>query len=53
MENKNFYIKRVKFIKNKDNSENISNLWIICFETGDKMVKVSNYLKPVILDEFL
>ena len=53
MENKNFYIKRVKFIKNKDNSENINNLWIICFETGDKMVKVSNYLKPVILDEFL
>ena len=25
MENKNFYIKRVKFIKNKDNSENIIN----------------------------
>ena len=53
MENKNFYIKRVKFIKNKDNSENINNLWIICFETGDRMVKVSNYLKPIILDEFL
>lgn len=53
MENNKFYIKRVKFIKNKDNSENISNLWIICFETGDRMVKVSNYLKPLILDEFL
>ena len=53
MKNSNYYIKRVKFVKNKDNSENISNLWIICFETGDRMVKVSNYLKPVILDEFL
>ena len=53
MENNKFYIKRVKFIKNKDNSENISNLWIICFETGDRMVKVSNYLRPLILDEFL
>ena len=53
MENNKFYIKRVKFIKNKNNSENINNLWVICFETGDRMVKVSNYLKPIILDEFL
>tara|TARA_A100001035_G_scaffold225044_1_gene185812 strand:- start:3 stop:689 length:687 start_codon:yes stop_codon:yes gene_type:complete len=53
MENNEFYIKRIKFIRNKDNSEKINNLWIICFETGDRMIKVSNYLKPIILDEFL
>ena len=47
MENNKFYIKRVKFIKNTNRSENMGNLWIICFETGDRMVKVSNYLNLI------
>ena len=45
MESYKFYIKRIKFIKNLNDNEDIENLWVICLETGDMVVKVSNYLK--------
>ena len=51
MKNKNFYIKRIKFIKNNNEYENLDNLWVICLESGDKMVKVSSYFNPVTLKD--
>ena len=40
----NFYIKRIKFEKKipKD-YDNLNNYWVVCFETGDSIEKVSNY----------
>ena len=51
MKNKNFYIKRIKFIKNNNEYENLDNLWVICLESGDQMVKVSSYFNPVTLKD--
>ena len=51
MENYKFYIKRIKFIKNLNDNEDIENLWVICLETGDMVVKVSNYLKKIALKD--
>lgn len=51
MKNKNFYIKRIKFIKNNNEYENLDNLWVICLESGDQMVKVSSYFNPITLSD--
>ena len=44
MNDNNFYIKRIQFVKTIPKKyDNLNNFWVVCFETGDSIEKVSNY----------
>jgi len=44
MDANNFYIKRIEFVKTIPKKyDNLNNFWVVYFETGDSIEKVSNY----------
>ena len=48
MDANNFYIKRIEFVKTIPKKyDNLNNFWVVCFETGDYINKVSNYFTKI------
>ena len=48
MDVNNFYIKRIEFVKTIPKKyDNLNNFWVVCFETGDYINKVSDYFTKI------
>ena len=44
----NFFIKRTTFTKTQPLKDcKLENLWVICFETGDELIRVSSFFKNI------